>query len=214
MDLINGLGATLDAIQSQTVWRPKIDPHYHAKKDTWTMTAWKQDEVTFNPRHIIDEIEGLERELYDDLMNHRITCPRPKYLDVQDNILTLDGLTQSAKRDTAEVSTSNRYFSLGSNATTATENDHGLGTEFVTAPYARKDLTVEGSRKVYNQTAKYGVMFDDGDVPAPPIDIKEAGLHWASSGANNCHAHVTFTTFSMVTGDLFVIQVNELQENG
>lgn len=214
MDLNRGLDLTMSVLEGQKTWSPKIKPHYHAKEDVWTMTAWKQDQVSFNPRNIIDEIEQLERELHSDLLNNRFTTPRPKFMDVQTNIITLDGLTESAKRDTAEVSTSVRYVSLGSNSTTATENDHGLGTEFSTGPYARKDLTVDGSRKVYNQTAKYGVLFDDGDVPSVPIDIKEAGLHWASSGSSNCHAHVTFTTFSMASGDLFVIQVNELQENG
>lgn len=213
--MLDDLGLVINAIEGQKIpFTPRVPPHYHAKKDQWAMSAWKQDEVSLNPRHIIDEIEKLEYELYNDMINQRVTTVRPSYFSVEDNILTLIGLTQSAKRDVAEVSTSNRYISLGSNATAATENDTQLGTEFSGAPYARKDLSVDGQRKVFNQTAKYGVMFDDGDVTSVPVDIKEAGLHWASSGNNNMHAHVTFTTFNMQSGDLFVIQINELQENG
>lgn len=212
--MLEDLPLTISAIENQRTLMPTIPPHFHMKKDQWTMSGWRQDEVSFNPRHIIDEIEKLEFELYNDVQNNRVTTARPRYFEVEDNVLTLIGLTQSAKRDTAEVSTSNRYVSLGKTSTTAVEGNTQLNLEMSAAPYARKDLSTEGQRKVVNQTAKYGVLFDDGDVEAPPVDIKEAGLHWASSGNNNMHAHVTFTTYSMTTGDLFVIQINELQANG
>lgn len=204
----------MDIISGQKTGFPDLKPHYHAKKDTWTMSGWKQDQVSFNPRHIIDEIESLETELYNDLLNNRVTTARPTYFENDDNVLTLIALTESAKRDTAEVSTSVRYVSLGSGTNTAAEGDTQLQTEYSTAPYARKDLSTDGQRKVTNQTAKYGVLFDDGDIPAPTQTHKEAGLHWASSGNNNLHARVNFTTFTHNTGDLFVIQINETQANG
>jgi len=57
------------------------------------------------------------------------------------------------------------------------------------------------------------MLWTDSAVSAVPISIKESGVHWASSGASTLHARVTFTTFSMSSGDLFVTQINELHQN-
>ena len=58
------------------------------------------------------------------------------------------------------------------------------------------------------------MLWDDGDVSAVPISIKESGIHWHVSNGSSMHARVTFTTFSMASGDLFVTQINELHQNG
>jgi len=194
-----------------------LDGHIHQKTDWWTLSGWKGNEVHFDPRHIIDEIESLERDIHEDIVNRKNTCPRPIYLQNKVNVITLIGLTQSAKRDTNEAVGEGtggvQYISVGSTGTAEVEGDTNLAAEFTDTAYARKDLDVDGQRKVLNQTAKYGVLFDDTSFDATPRNILESGLHWHTTDTAKMHARVTFTQFTLNAGDLFVIQINELQEN-
>lgn len=214
--MLEKLPEVISILDGKTIKIPNIPPHWHGKKDSWTISGWREDEVQFNHHKIIDEVEKLEKDLYNDLINEKNTTPRPTYFDNNDNIITLIGLTESAKRDTAEVSSSISHNSLGTNTTSATEGDTNLGTELTggSPAYARKSFAIDGQRKVINQTAKYGMLWDDTDLDVTPaVDIKESGLHWHLSDANKMHARVTFTTFTFDPGDLFVIQINELQAN-
>ena len=72
------LDKTIDILDGKV---PSIPGHRHQKTDWWTMSAWKKDEVWFDDRHIIDEIEKLERELHNDILNDKKTVPRPIYLE-------------------------------------------------------------------------------------------------------------------------------------
>ena len=191
-------------------------PLKRKKIDNWVLSGWKKDEVQFNKNHIIDEIEKLEHSIYNDLINNKNTNPRPDYFECVDNVLTLIGMTESAKRDTDEVSTSVTHNSLGTSASAALESQEDLVSEVSggTPTYARKSFAADGQRKVINQTAKYGMLWDDTDLDVTPaVDIKESGLHWHVSNASSMHARVTFTTYTFDAGDLFVIQMNELQAN-
>ena len=188
--------------------------HVSLQTDLWTLSAFKENEIKFNPTHIIDEIEKYQLELYNDLDNNKSTTAMPIYFENADNILTLIGLTESAKRDTAEVATSLTHNSIGTSATTATESDVGLIAEDTGGSYARRSYASNGQRKVISQTAKYGMLWQDTQVSAVPLSIRESGVHWASTGSSTLHARVTFTTFSMTSGDLFVTQINELHQNG
>jgi len=188
--------------------------HISTKHNVWTLSGWKENEVQFNRNHIIDEIEKLQLEIANDLVNSKNTAPRPTYFEVDDNVITLIGLTQSAKRDTGEVATTLTHNSIGTSSTTASENDSDLVAEDSGGSYARKEYASAGQRKVSSQTAKYGMLWDDGDVSAVPLSIKESGVHWHVSNSASMHARVTFTTFSMSSGDLFVTQINELHQNG
>lgn len=188
----------------------KILPqHVSLSVDVWTIAKFRQDD--FNPRRnkIIDEFEKWAEEFK---QNPTTTC-KPIQMEVTNNILTLTGLTESAKRDTAETSTSVRYMGIGNGSTAESESQTALVAEFSGAPYARKDLSVDGQRKVVNQTAKYGVVWDDGDVPSVPTTIREAGLFTASSNGI-MHARVLHSDFSLASGDLYVVQINELHANG
>ena len=193
---------------------PAGSEHLSIQSDLWTMSAFKSNEITFRPQYIIDEIEKYQNELLNDLYNNKVTTARPIYYENSYNILTTIGLTQSAKRDTGEVSTTNTHNSIGTSSTTPTEADVGLGAEDSGGSYARRAYASAGQRKVVSTTAKYGMLWQDSNVSAVPISIKESGVHWASSGSSNIHARVTFTTFSMSSGDLFVTQINELHQNG
>lgn len=187
--------------------------HVSLQTDLWTLSAFKEKDITFRPQYIIDEIEKYENELLNDLYNNKNTTVRPIYYNNAYNIITSIGLTQSAKRDTGEVATTNTHNSIGTSSTTATEADVSLAAEDTGGSYARRSYASLGQRKVTGSTAKYGMLWTDSAVSAVPISIKESGVHWASSGASTLHARVTFTTFSMSSGDLFVTQINELHQN-
>lgn len=188
--------------------------HIWTKHNLWTLSGWREDEVQFNKNHIIDEVEKLQLEIANDLINGKSTTPLPIFLETTDNIITNIGLTESAKRDTGEVSTTLTHNSIGTNSTTAAVTDTDLNTEDSGGSYARRAYATDGQRKVASQTAKYGMLWDDTAVSSVPISIKESGIHWDVSASAKCHARVTFTTFSMTTGDLFVTQINELHQNG
>lgn len=188
--------------------------HVSLQTDLWTLSAFKENEIKFNPTYIIDEIEKYQLELYNDLDNNKSTTARPIYFENTYNIITSIGLTQSAKRDTGEVSTTNTHNSIGTGSTTPTESDIGLAIEDTGGSYARRSYATNGQRKVVSQTTKYGMLWQDSTVSAVPISIRESGVHWASTGASTMHARVTLTVFSMTSGDLFVTQINELHQNG
>ena len=188
--------------------------HVSLQTDLWTVSAWKENEVQLKGTQIIDQIEKIQSELLNDIINGKNTTPRPIYYENSYNILTLIGLTESAKRDTDEVATSLTHNSIGTSATTATESDVGLIAEDTGGSYARRSYASNGQRKVISQTAKYGMLWQDTQVSAVPLSIRESGVHWASTGSSTLHARVTFTTFSMTSGDLFVTQINELHQNG
>ncbi len=187
--------------------------HVSCQTDMWTISAFKEKDITFRPQYILDEIESYQNELLNDLYNNKNTTARPIFYENTYNVITTIGLTQSAKRDTGEVSTTNTHNSIGTSNTTPTEADVGLGTEDSGGSYARRSYASSGQRKVTGTTAKYGMLWTDANVSAVPISIKESGVHWSSSGSSNLHARVTFTTFSMSSGDLFVTQINELHQN-
>jgi hypothetical protein len=188
--------------------------HVWSTTNKWTLSLWNEDTVKLSGSRIIDQVEQLEKELADDIINNTNRAVRPKGLVCTDNIITNIGLTESAKRDTGEVSTTLTHNSIGTGTTTPTVSDTDLQTEDTGGSYARQAYASAGQRKVSNQTAKYGMLWNDGDVSSVPITITESGVHWNVSTGNTIHARVTFTAFSMTTGDLFVTQINELHQNG
>ena len=186
------------------------------KGDNWIMAGFREDEIQFKKGYIIDQMDKYWEQLKQDLENGRNTIARPTYLSTASNVLTLIGLTESAKRDTNETSSTNTHNSLGDDSTTPAEGDTDLTSEISggTPTYARKAFTGDGQATVVNQTAKYGMIWDDGDLDVTPaVSVKESGVHWHVSDASKIHAHVTFTTFTFDAGDLFVIQINELMAN-
>lgn len=219
MDLKQSLEHTISAYNGvnpnpvEIKFVPGVD-HVSHQSDMWTLSKWRKDEVSLRPTHIIDDIEKLQAEIYNDIINNKHTSPKPTQLENTYNIITLIGLTESAKRDTGEVSTTLTHNSIGTDSTTATESDTDLNTEDSGGSYARLGYAASGQRKVSNQTAKYGMLWTDSTVSSAPISIKESGVHWHVSNASSMHARVTFTTFSLTSGDLFVTQINELHQNG
>ena len=188
--------------------------HIWSTTNKWTLSLWNENEVQLKGNNIIDQVEQLEKELADDIINGTNKAVVPKGLVCTDNIITNIGLTESAKRDSGEVSSTLTHNSIGTGTTTPTVSDTDLQTEDTGGSYARLGYAASGQRKVSNQTGKYGMLWDDSKVSAVPISITESGVHWNVSSATTMHARVTFTAFSMTTGDLFVTQINELHQNG
>ena len=188
--------------------------HISHKHDVWTVSGWKENDVQLRHSYIIDDIERLELELANDIINHKNTTARPTYFENVDNVITLIGLTESAKRDTGEASTTLTHNSIGTGTTAASSSDTNLTTEDTGGSYARLGYAASGQRKVVNQTGKYGMLWQDSTVSAAPITITESGINWHVSNGSSLHAHVVFTAYTLSTGDLFVTQINELHQNG
>jgi len=191
-----------------------LSHHIKLKSDSWGFTLWDGKDVSFNPTNIVQENEKLLLEVQNDLMNNRITTARPKKFESMDNVILLQGIQESMDRDIGSASTQLDYCSLGSNSTSEAESQTDLQAEFTDSAYSRKRFSTTGTRARINQTIKLGMMWDDSSFDSTPRTIKEAGIHWAATGTTKCHARVVSTDFALDAGDLFVVQINELQENG
>ena len=191
-----------------------LSHHIKINSDSWGFTLWDGKDVSFNPTNIVQENEKLLLEVQNDLMNNRITTARPKKFESMDNVILLQGIQESMDRDIGSASTQLDYCSLGSNSTAEAESQTDLQAEFTDSAYSRKRFSTTGTRSRINQTIKLGMMWDDSSFDATPRTIKEAGVHWAATGTTKCHARVVSTDFALDAGDLFVVQINELQENG
>ena len=139
-----------------------VSRHVNLQTDNWIMTKWNADEVDFakNPTCIVDNHEKLLQEILECEGNPRKTV-LPTQVEVANNILTTAGLTESAKRDTGETSTTITHVGLGTSSTAEAESQTSLGSELSGGSYARRALASAGQRKVVNQTSKYGMLWED-----------------------------------------------------
>ena len=188
--------------------------HLKLNKDVWGFTSWNKGTVSLNPNNIIEENEKLLRENLNDLVNGLNTTVRPKKFEPNENVILLQGIKESIDRDIGAVSTTLNWCSLGSSSTAESESQTDLQAEFADAAYARKVFSTAGVRTRVNQTMKLGMLWTEASFDALPRTIREAGVHWHLSDASKCHARVVSTDFVLDSGDLFVVQINELQENG
>lgn len=192
----------------------KLSHHFKLHSDLWGFTMWNKDDVSINPSRVIEENEQLLHENLNDLVNGLNTTCRPKKFEALDNVILLQGIKQSIDRDIGAASTSLNWSSLGTSSTAEAEAQTDLQSEFSDTAYARKVFSSAGVRQRVNQTMKLGMLWDDSSFDSPPVTIREAGVHWHLSDSSKCHARVVSTDFILDAGDLFVVQINELQENG
>lgn len=191
-----------------------LSHHIKLHKDHWGFTSWNAGQVTINPSKVIEQNEQLLNENLNDLQSGLNTTVRPKKFESLNNVILLQGIKESIDRDIGAVSTDLDYSSIGTSATAEAESQTDLQTEFTDTAYTRKQFSTVGSRTRVNQTMKLGMLWDDTSFDSVPVTIKESGIHWASTGTTKCHARVVSTDFVLSAGDLFVVQINELQENG
>jgi hypothetical protein len=192
----------------------ELSHHIKMSKDSWSFTSWKSGSITFNPSHIVEENEKLITENLNDLVNGLNTTTRPKKFESMNNVILLQGIKESIDRDIGAVATDLDWCSLGTSSTAEAESQTDLQTEFTDTAYARKVFSTAGSRSRTNQTMKLGMLWTSASFDAVPVTIREAGVHWHLSDTSKCHARVVSTDFVLDAGDLFVVQINELQENG
>lgn len=192
----------------------ELSHHIKLHKDHWGFTSWHAGSVSFNPSHIVEQSDQLLNENLNDLINGLNTTVRPKKFESLNNVILLQGIKESIDRDIGAVSTDLDYCSIGTSATAESESQTDLQAEFSDAAYARKQFSTGGSRNRVNQTMKLGMLWDDTSFDSVPVTIRESGVHWHLSDASKCHARVVSTDFVLDAGDLFVVQINELQENG
>ena len=180
-----------------------VSHHVNLQADNWILTKWNESEVDFakNPTSIVDNHEKMLREILDCEGNPGKT------------VLPTKVITESAKRDTGETATTVDYCGTGTSSTSESESQSSLLSEDSGGSYARRRFSTQGQRKVVNQTGKYGVLWQDSHISAAPLTIKEAGLFTAAT-SGIMHARVVFSDFTLSSGDLFVVQVNELHQNG
>jgi len=188
--------------------------HVKLNTDSWGFTSWNSGSISFNPSHIVEQNEKLMNENLNDLINGLNTTVRPKKFESLNNVILLQGIKESIDRDIGAVSTNLDYNSVGTSATAETESQTDLQAEFTDTAYARRQFSVNGSRTRTNQTMKMGMLWDDTFFDSVPVTIRESGVHWHLSDTSKCHARVVSTDFVLDSGDLFVVQINELQENG
>lgn len=187
--------------------------HIKLHKDIWALTQWKKG-TKLNPQSVVTDNERLLYRVYRDILNGGTAEPRPIKLEIVENVILLQGMRESIDRDINVSATDLDFASLGNSSTAENETQTDLIAEFTDTAYARKVFSTEGSRARLNQTMKLGMLWDDTSFDATPRTIKESGIHWNLTAANTCHARVVSTDFILNAGDLFVVQVNELQENG
>jgi hypothetical protein len=192
----------------------ELSHHIKLHKDHWGFSSWHADSISFNPSQIVEQTEKLLSENLNDLINGLNTTTRPKKFESLNNVILLQGIKESIDRDIGVVSTDLDWCSLGTNSTAEAESQTDLQAEFTDTAYARKVFSTAGSRSRVNQTMKLGMLWTGTSFDSLPVTIKEAGVHWHLSDASKCHARVVSTDFVLDSGDLFVVQINELQENG
>ena len=191
-----------------------LSHHIKLHKDHWGFTSWHAGSITFNPTRVVEQSEQIMKENLNDLESGLNTTVRPKKFESLNNVILLQGIKESIDRDIGAVSTELNWNSLGSNSTAEAESQTDLQAEFTDTAYTRKVFSSAGSRSRVNQTMKLGMLWTGTDFDALPRTIKESGVHWALTGTTKCHARVVSTDFVLDAGDLFVVQINELQENG
>jgi hypothetical protein len=191
-----------------------LSHHIKLHKDHWGFTSWHAGSITFNPTRVVEQSEQIMKENLNDLESGLNTTVRPKKFESLNNVILLQGIKESIDRDIGAVSTELNWNSLGSNSTAEAESQTDLQAEFTDTAYTRKVFSTAGSRTRTNQTMKLGMLWTGTDFDALPRTIKESGVHWHLSDSSKCHARVVSTDFVLDAGDLFVVQINELQENG
>lgn len=192
----------------------ELSHHIKLHKDHWGFTSWHAGSITFNPTRVVEQSEQIMKENLNDLESGLNTTVRPKKFESLNNVILLQGIKESIDRDIGTASTSLDYSSIGTSSTAEAESQTDLQSEFADTAYARKQFSTQGSRSRVNQTMKLGMLWDDTVFDSTPKTIKESGVHWAVTGSLKCHARVVSTDFVLDAGDLFVVQINELQENG
>lgn len=196
-------------------WAKGASRHQVLKSDEWYIGKFRKDDIQFpEGRKLNDELEKYMFERLQDEINNTNKTVKPIKEVFTNNVITNIGLQQSIDRDIGAVSTTVDWMSLGTSSTAEAVTDTDLVAELTDTAYARKQLSVAGTRTRTDQTALYAQLWDDTVIDTPPKAVLESGLHWHLSNSNACHARAVFSSFTIDSGDTLVIRATELQTNG
>jgi len=209
-------------LNSKTPWEKAVydkfgfrAEHLTLSHSVWIVSSW--DKAIYpelaNDNNLISKLDRLFKEqaespkqnegpLTNELIagkNHFIQQSKAK------NILTNVGMTEMAKRSTAETATTNDFHGVGTGTTTETVSDIILEAEV-----GRKII---GSKTTVNQTERYASSFSDTDITSPPQDISEAGIFTLISGGILI-MRITATPVELDLGKLVTVQTNITHQNG
>lgn len=196
--------------------------HVRLSATRWIVSKWSDEafstfpSITFGKNsNFLEVIEKQIQEASNDLLNKRNTTFQPLQIESKlsklikkYNIHLQGGLTESAKRDTGETSTTIDWIGLGTDGTAELFSQTGLGSAYG----SRKQFSVDGYRSTLNQTAKYGMLFTDADLTVP-VTLREAVTFTASTGGI-AHHRLQYTDFSMSSGQRIAFAIYELHQNG
>ena len=191
-----------------------LPKHVKLSADYWYLGLYKQKDIGMSDRDFVRSLDKVLVEQELDRLNNKHTTIHPIKSEIKNNIILNQGMQESIDRDINVSSTDLDWGSVGTSSTAESATQTDLIAEDSGGGYARRQFSVAGSRSRLNQTMKLGISFNDSQVSAVPITLKEAGVHWTVATAATCHARVVFSDFTLDTGDLFVFQINELSENG
>jgi len=213
-DLMKNVYHYLNAENSIKAEADNLSHHIKLHRDNWGFTLWDGNDVQLKRNDIIRQNDNLLVEYLEDIVNNTNKSPTPIKMESLENVVLTQGMSESIDRDIGASSTALDYCSLGTSSTAEAESQTDLQTEFTDTAYARLQFSTAGQRQRVNQTMRLGVLWNDTNFDSVPVTIREAGVHWHLSDASKCHARVVSSDFSMSAGNLFVVQINELQANG
>jgi len=190
-----------------------IAQHLTISKSSWILETWNKNqypELT-NDKHLLSKLNKLHQELpkkSEGPDTQQLILGKSKFIAQRkgNNILTLLGMNEMAKRATGETSTINSHHRIGIGTTTENTADTELELE-------EGSLTI-GSADVINQTERYATAFADTDVTSPlPINITEAGIFTAET-LGILIMRITFIPIILDVEKIITIQTNVTHENG
>ena len=191
-----------------------LPKHVKISADYWYLGLYKRKDLGMSDRDFLRNLDKILVEQELDKLNNKHSTIQPIKSEIRNNVILNQGMEESIDRDINVSSTALDFASVGTSSTAEAATQTDLIAEDSGGGYARRQFSVTGTRTRLNQTMKLSESFNDTQVSAVPITLKEAGVHWTVATASTCHARVVFSDFILDTGDLFVFQINELQENG
>lgn len=182
----------------------RTSKHIRLSQDDWYLTMWNKSILKSKNKQ--EQLKELHKII--------LEGGKPIQADHVQNIVVNQGLQQGIDLLIGASSTTIDYASVGTDGTAEAVTQTDLQAEDTGGSYARQQFSVAGIRSRANQTLTLEMLWGDGDVSAVPINLKEAGVHTALTGANNIYSRAVFTTFNLQTDFILYVAITETHQNG
>ena len=124
----------------------------------------------------------------------------------KENHITFTGLSEYARRNTGETTTTNSHVAIGTGTTAENELDTSLEVEV-----GRKAI---GQRAAVGGTERYQTTFVAADVSTPPQQITEAGIFTASTAGLMMARIVTDTPLELSNTESIIVSIHTTHKRG